>query len=281
VKRLSAEKRAGILKLLCEGTDRRSTIQQAGADHRTIGKLLATAGQACMAFQDRGLAGLKCNRLEVRKPWTFAATRHESVPEAERGTGVHKCSTWVAVDPASKLVVHWFVGDEGADAAVSFMTQLAAKLSHRIWLTSDEGKPCLIAVRGAPGLEIDFSVLENRYGTRPQDSRNPIPSNREEYYKRLIEEKPDAANNSANQTEWDRGVIRRHCKEYAPLTIDFIPTIKNHVYAFALHTLYHNFVKTNETSQVSPAMAAGIESRPWDISDIVKLAEEWEASHQD
>ncbi len=46
--------------------------------------------------------------------------------------------------------------------------------------------------------------------------------------------------------------------------------------ALALHMAYYNFVKIHGTVRMSPAMAAGIETRLWEMSDIVKLVEEYE-----
>lgn len=53
--RLSSEDRARILHLLCEGQSIRATVRLTGASKNTISKLLVTAGQACMAYQDRVL----------------------------------------------------------------------------------------------------------------------------------------------------------------------------------------------------------------------------------
>ena len=44
-----------------------------------------------------------------------------------------------------------------------------------------------------------------------------------------------------------------------------------------LHTMYHNFVKIHGAHKVTPAMAAGIDHRLWEIGDIVTMIEEWEA----
>jgi len=53
----------------------------------------------------------------------------------------------------------------------------------------------------------------------------------------------------------------RCCKRYARLTLAFSKKLENHVHAFALHTMYHNFVKISNAHRMSPAMAAGVESR--------------------
>jgi hypothetical protein len=39
-----------------------------------------------------------------------------------------------------------------------------------------------------------------------------------------------------------------------------------------------NFVKISGAHRMAPAMAAGVESRLWEIGDIVKVVESWEAA---
>jgi hypothetical protein len=39
-----------------------------------------------------------------------------------------------------------------------------------------------------------------------------------------------------------------------------------------------SFVKISGVHRMTPAMAAGVESRLWEIGDIVKVVEAWEAA---
>jgi hypothetical protein len=39
----------------------------------------------------------------------------------------------------------------------------------------------------------------------------------------------------------------------------------------ALYTLWYNFVRLHKMLRVSPAMAAGIETRLWSMEDVVSL----------
>jgi hypothetical protein len=39
-----------------------------------------------------------------------------------------------------------------------------------------------------------------------------------------------------------------------------------------------NFVKISGAHRMTPAMAAGVEPRLWEIGDIVKVVEAWEAA---
>jgi hypothetical protein len=57
----------------------------------------------------------------------------------------------------------------------------------------------------------------------------------------------------------------------------FLARVENHAYAVALHAMYYNFVRVHQTLRVTPAMAAGVTTRLWEMTDIVLLLEEWEA----
>jgi hypothetical protein len=44
----------------------------------------------------------------------------------------------------------------------------------------------------------------------------------------------------------------------------------------ALYALWYNFGRIHKTLRVTPAMAAGIESRLWSMEDVVRLIQERE-----
>ena len=39
----------------------------------------------------------------------------------------------------------------------------------------------------------------------------------------------------------------------------------------ALHFMYYNFVRIHQTLRVTPAMAAGITDKTWEVEDMVAL----------
>jgi hypothetical protein len=41
---------------------------------------------------------------------------------------------------------------------------------------------------------------------------------------------------------------------------------------------WYSFARINSAVRISPAMAASLETRLWDIGDIVNLIEEWETA---
>jgi hypothetical protein len=65
-----------------------------------------------------------------------------------------------------------------------------------------------------------------------------------------------------------------HMRRFTRLTNALSKKVENHAYAVALHMMYYNFVKIHTKLRTSPAMAAGVSDRLWEIADIVAL---WEA----
>ncbi len=49
---------------------------------------------------------------------------------------------------------------------------------------------------------------------------------------------------------------------------------------FALHAMYYNFVRIHQTLKMTPAMAAGVTDRLWEMKDLVEMLEAFEASQK-
>ena len=60
-------------------------------------------------------------------------------------------------------------------------------------------------------------------------------------------------------------------RRYTRLTNAFSKKLENHIAAVSLHFMYYNFVRIHQTLRITPAMAAGVSDRVWEISDIVAL----------
>jgi IS1 family transposase len=234
-----------------------------------------------MAYQDRVLVNLNCKRIEVDELWAFVGSKEKNIPAAKKGGGtMGDVWTWVSICAERKLVPAWYIGGRDSEAAMFFMDNLAKRLTHRVQLTSDGFKPYLDAVEGAFGTDIDYAMLVKIYGElggkTPERKYSPAVCNGAR--KHRVEGKPDPKLVSTSYVERNNGIIRQHCKRYARLTQAFSKKLENHVYAFALHTMYHNFVKISGAHRMTPAQAAGVDSRLWEIGDIVKVVDEWETA---
>jgi len=67
-------------------------------------------------------------------------------------------------------------------------------------------------------------------------------------------------------------------RRFTRLTNDFSKKVENHAHSVALFAMYYNFVRIHKTLRTTPAMAAGVTSRLWEVGDIVEVLEAWEAA---
>ncbi len=51
---------------------------------------------------------------------------------------------------------------------------------------------------------------------------------------------------------------------------------RNHAPSVSRFAMDYNFVRIHKTLRTTPAMAAGVTSRLWEIGDIVDVLEAWE-----
>jgi hypothetical protein len=64
---------------------------------------------------------------------------------------------------------------------------------------------------------------------------------------------------------------RMSMRRFTRLTNAFSKKVENHTAAVSLHFMYYNFCRIHQTLRVTPAMAAGVTTKPWDAEDVVAL----------
>ena len=88
--------------------------------------------------------------------------------------------------------------------------------------------------------------------------------------------RPDPKHISTSYAERQNLNMRMRMRRFTRLTNGFSKKVENHALAVALFTTYYNFVRIHKTLRVTPAMAAGVTHRLWEIGSIVKVLEDWE-----
>ena len=73
--------------------------------------------------------------------------------------------------------------------------------------------------------------------------------------------------------------MRMGMRRFTRLTNGFSKKIENHAHAISLHFMHYNFCRNHKTltkkygKPTTPAMAAGIETHPWSITQLCELLE--------
>jgi IS1 family transposase len=278
--KLSPQDRAKALQLLCEGMSIRAVTRVTGFSKTTISKLVVDAGQAAAWYQDRVFQSLTCKRLQVDEIWGFVAAKQKNVATMKRPqSDAGDAWLWLATDADTKLVPCWHVGTRDGDAAMEFIDDLASRLANRVQLTTDGHKAYLYAVDAAFGGEVDFAQLVKLYGASPESAKGRYsPAECTGIVKTRVIGDPDMKHVSTSYAERNNLNIRMHSRRMTRLTNAFSKKMENHAHAMALHFLYYNFVRIHKTLKVSPAMAAGVTDRLWEVADMIGVLESWEAS---
>ena len=68
-------------------------------------------------------------------------------------------------------------------------------------------------------------------------------------------------------------------RRFTRLTNAFSKKVENHAYSVSLHFMYYNFCRQHKSLKgITPAMAAGVTARLWDVEDIVKVIDDAKAA---
>jgi IS1 family transposase len=276
--KLDREARSRILHLLCEGNSLRAVTRLTGTSKKAVSKLMVDAGQAAAWYQDRVFVNLTCKRIQVDEIWAFVYAKQKNVPLAKKAPPqAGDVWTWTAIDADTKLIPSWFVGGRDSDAAMIFMEDLASRLANRVQLTSDGHKAYLEAVEGAFGSDIDYAMLVKLYGPSGEGEKRYSPAECVGAVKHRIEGNPDPKYVSTSFAERSNLSVRMHTRRFTRLTNAFSKKVENHAHSVALFAMYYNFVRIHKTLRTTPAMAAKVTERLWEIGDIVGVLEAWEA----
>lgn len=271
--KLSTQKRAQILGMLCEGMSLRATSRLADVSINTVTKLLVDVGTACAAYQDKALHNLNCKRVQVDEIWSFTYAKAKNVKTAVAAPeGAGDTWTWTAIDADSKLIVSWLVGGRDSGYAHEFMQDVASRLANRVQLTSDGHKPYLEAVEGAFGADVDYATLIKIYGNAPEGQRRYSPAVCTGARKDAVTGNPDPDHVNTSFVERQNLTMRMHMRRFTRLTNGFSKKVENHAHAVALHFMFYNFCRIHKTLRVTPAMQAGVSDRVWTLEDVSELA---------
>ncbi|MBI4844530.1 MAG: DDE-type integrase/transposase/recombinase [Nitrospirae bacterium] len=271
--RLKPDKQKQIISALVEGNSIRATCRMTGTAKGTVLKLLADIGTVCAEYQHEHLRNLECKRLQCDEIWSFCYAKEKNVPENKKGQfGYGDVWTWTALCADSKLVPSFFIGTRDIESAKVFMNDLAGRLKHRVQITTDGHKAYLEAVEEAFGSEVDYSQLVKLYGVeRMEKDSKYSPAKCIGTKKVRINGSPDDKAVSTSYIERQNLTIRMSMRRFTRLTNAFSKKIDNLHYALALHFMHYNFCRIHQTLSITPAMAAGVTNKLWEIEDILSL----------
>ena len=274
--KLPDAKKAAVLKALCEGVSIRGTARLTGVNKDTVLKVLVEAGELCSIYQYHKLCKLKSKRIEVDEIWAFMGAKRSNA----RTPGYGDIWTFTAIDPDSKLMVSWLVGDQTGENAETLLRDVAGRVTGRIQLTTDGHPMYPLAVENAFGYNsVDYSQVVKVFskGSQGIESRYS-PGRFVTQTKETILGRPNMGQASTSYVERSNLSLRMQQRRFTRLTNGFSKKAENHAHAVSLYFMFYNFCRVHATLtkvargvHTTPAMAAGVTNRVWKLEDVVEL----------
>ena len=287
--RLTREQRAQILNMQIEGVSIRATCRLTGRSKGAVTKLIVEAGQACAEAHGALVRDLRCEQVQVDELWAFVGMKQKHVPAERRGEfGVGDVWTFTALDPETKLIPTWLIGRRDAHTARRFLVDLGRRIRGQFQLTSDGASFYREAAEAAFGGQIDYAQLVKLYSAPDGPERVYSPPVCVAARPQRIMGDPDDSHISTSHVERQNLNIRMSKRRFTRLTNAFSKKVYNLSCATAMYVFHHNYVRPHSTltkqaggQPTTPAMAAGLASKPWTMADVVKLIEAREETAQD
>jgi hypothetical protein len=166
------------------------------------------------------------------------------------------------------------------DTAIEFVCDLSRRLSNRVQVTTDGHRAYLDAIETAFGADVDYAQLIKMFGQAPEGQRRYSPPVIIGTETVCCTGNPDPRHISTSSAERQNLTMRMSIRRFTRLTNAFSKKVENHAAAVSLHAMYYNFVRIHQTLKVTPAMAAGVTDRLWEMSDLVEMIEAFEAAQK-
>lgn len=274
--RLTNEERSRVLSCLVEGCSQRATVRMTGIAKKTVARLAVELGEACERFADRVFKNLQCERIQCDEIWSFVGCK-----EKNKKRSVNKYPgdvwTWVAIDPETKLIPGWYIGDRSAESAYRFLRDLSPRLAKRVQLSTDGHRAYLIAVEAAFAFRsIDYGMLTKIYGDSTAEGKYS-PGEVIGTVKEVVSGTPDPSLICTSHAERSNLTMRMQMRRFTRLTNAFSKKLENHRLACAVHFVHYNFCRVHQTLRVTPAMEAGLADHVWTLAELIGLLEAEEA----
>lgn len=271
--KLDLDKQTTAVAMLCEGSSIRAVERITGIHRDTVMRLGVRVGEACQRLLDAKMRNLNCSRIEVDELWGFVGKKQKRTSKSDRWLGLGDVWTFLSIDPETKLIPSFVVGQRDRYHTTMFIEDLASRLTNRIQLSSDAMNMYADAVEQAFGCDIDYAQIVKEYSApaTPEERRRYSPAILSSVYKTAIVGRPNPEHVCTSYVERANLTMRTHCKRLARLTLAFSKKLANFQAAMALNIAYYNLVKKHGSLGETPAMAAGVENIAWTVRDLVTI----------
>jgi IS1 family transposase len=267
---LSLDKKIAVIAALVEGNSIRSISRMTGVDRNTINSLLLRTGERCERIMDSQMRNLSLRYLQIDEAWTYVMKKKRRV---RAGDPPEFGDAWcfVCLDEESKLIPSYLVGKRTQEDTTKFLEDVYKRLASPPQITTDGLIHYRRMVPECFEFGTSFSQLIKLFGDYGQDTPEArySPPRISEVISRIRLGNPDEDHISTSFVERQNLTLRMAMRRFTRLTNGFSKRLANLKAACALHFAHYNFCRVHSSLRVTPAMAAGITPRIWELGELI------------
>jgi len=272
--RLPLDRALLCLHLLCEGNSVRAVERITGTEKKTILRLLVQVGQGCERILEETVKAVPVNDVQADEVWTYITCKQKTRERkgiTDPDAGDAYC--FIGIERTSKLVLAWHLGRRNKWDAHDFMEKLSNATTGEFQLSTDGFAGFVDGAEWNLGSRVDYAQVIKEFGTAGgEEARRYAPPRLIGQEKVTIFGTPDEDRACTSHVERGNWTLRGHLRRFTRLSNGFSRKKENLRAALALYFSYYNFVRMHKAIRMTPAMAAGIAKKPWEMADLVKAA---------
>ena len=283
-KRLSKDRQALVLAALCEGTPINAVCRMFHVGKHAVLRVIRETGEAFADYMDAEFRGLSCSRIEMDEQWQYVGCHASRMPkpknlwearDKERGD----FWLWACIDADTKLVLSHTVGKRDVGTGRAFVCDVRSRIAGPVQIATDNHIPYSYHIREAFGLEGFSYGTETKVfgepklldGTLARLGRNEGVAKMETAERKAVFGSPDLGTVTTAHIERAFLTVRQELKRYQRKGLGYSKDLTTHKMAVALHFGVYNFVRKHKSLGTTPAVAAGIELKPWTLEQVVEM----------
>ena len=278
-KRLSKGKQALVLSALCEGTPIRACARMFQSSKNAIKRVIRETGEAFTDYMGKNFRDLPCIRIEMDEQWQYVGAHGSRLikPEAERGD----FWLWCCIDADTKLVFSHRVGKRDWWTGNQFVEDVRNRVKLPVQIATDSHRPYAFHIRQHFGYEGYSYGTETKIfgepkltdGTLARLGRNEGVRRMETAERKAVVGSPDLESLTTSHVKRAFLTVRQELKRFERKGLGYSKSLEMHKLAVALHFGVYNFVRKHHTLGTTPAVAAGLEEKPWSLEQVVEMTE--------
>ena len=266
---------------LCEGTPINAVCRMFRADKAAVLRIIRETGEAFADYMGANFRDLPCLRIEMDEQWQYVGCHSGRMVEPKKGCG--DFWLWACLDSDTKLIFSHKIGKRDWITGNLFVEDVRNRVRGAVQIATDNLPAYPFHIRQHFGYEGYSYGTETKIfgepklpdGTLARLGRNEGVRKMQTAERKAVVGSPDLESLTTSHIERAFLSVRQELKRFQRKGLGYSKELEMHKCGVALYLGVYNFVRRHETLKTTPAVAAGIELKPWRLEDVIEMTADY------